>query len=302
MVAPSGEQHEISGGGYRAVVTECGAGLRLLEHEGRTVVAGFAEDAMASAGRGQLLVPWPNRIEDGRYAFEGQDLQLPLSEPSRGHASHGLVRWVSWTLKERDEASVALGYRLMAQSGYPWTLELEVRYAVADDGLTVTVAATNLSDSAAPYAQGAHPYLSVGDDPVDNWELTVPGATEITVDERKIPRSRHDVAGTPTDFRSGRLIGDAQLDNAFTDLAREPDGRAVVRLHHPNSGRSTALWMDEAHHYAQVFTGDGLPGARTAVAVEPMTAPPNAFRTGESLIVLSPGELHTASWGVTATN
>src|SRR4051794_26684883 len=122
MVAPSGEQHQIAGGGYRAVVTECGAGLRLLEHGDRHVVAGFAEEAMASAGRGQLLVPWPNRIEDGRYSFEGRDLQLPLTEPSRGHASHGLVRWASWSVRERDEDAVSLTYRLMAQTGYPWTL------------------------------------------------------------------------------------------------------------------------------------------------------------------------------------
>ena len=68
VVAPSGEQYEISGSGYRAVVTECGAALRLLEHDGRPLVDGFDESEMATGGRGQLLVPWPNRIRDGAYA------------------------------------------------------------------------------------------------------------------------------------------------------------------------------------------------------------------------------------------
>src|SRR6478672_305528 len=121
MVAPSGEQFRITAGGYAAVVTESGAALRELTYEGRPVVDGFAEDEMSYGGRGQLLMPWPNRIRDGRYRFDGQDLQLAHTEPKRHHASHGLARWVAWTLEEHAAASVSLQYRLMAQSGYPWT-------------------------------------------------------------------------------------------------------------------------------------------------------------------------------------
>ena len=143
VVAPSGEQYEISSNGYRAVVTECGAGLRLLEHAGRPLVDGYDEDAMATGGRGQLLMPWPNRIHDGQYAVGDRQLQLALSEPARHNASHGLVRWVAWTVDQHSADSVALRYRLMAQSGYPWTLDLRVEYVVSADGLTVTQSATN---------------------------------------------------------------------------------------------------------------------------------------------------------------
>ncbi len=174
MVAPSGEQYEISAGGYRAVVTECGGGLRLLEYDGRPLVEGYDETEHASAGRGQLLVPWPNRIEDGAYTFADRNLQLPISEVARFNASHGLARWAAWTLEEQTGQSVSLLYRLMAQSGYPWTVDLHVLYDVSADGLTVTVTATNLSDSPAPYALGAHPYLIAGDDGIDAWELTLP--------------------------------------------------------------------------------------------------------------------------------
>ena len=171
MTAQSGEQFEIVASDYRAVVTECGAGLRVLEHEGRAVVDGYAEDEMATGGRGQLLAPWPNRIRDGAYTFGDQDLQLGLNESDRHNAIHGLVRWAAWTAEEHTETSISLGCRLMAQSGYPWTLDLHVVFDLSADGLTVTQTATNLSDRPAPYASGAHPYLTAGEGPVDAWEL-----------------------------------------------------------------------------------------------------------------------------------
>lgn len=240
MVAPSGEQFHIAAGGYAAVVTESGGALRTLSHDGRALVDGFAEDEMSSGGRGQLLVPWPNRIRDGRYSFGGQDLQLAHTEPKRHHASHGLARWVAWTLEEHTATSVSLQYRLMAQSGYPWTLDLHVGYDLSADGLTVTQTATNLAPSAAPYASGAHPYLSAGPGPVDSWELTLPAATRSLVDEALIPVGRKDVTATPYDFRKPRLIGDVAVNHAFTDLVRD-DGVATVALRDPATGHGVAL-------------------------------------------------------------
>jgi aldose 1-epimerase len=294
MAAPSGDQHEIVGGGYRAVVTECGAGLRVLEHRGRPIVAGYAEDEQASSGRGQLLLPWPNRIQDGRYGFGGRDLQLPLSEPGRGHASHGLVRWVAWSVREHAPDTVTLGYRLMSQPGYPWTLDLTASYAVSDAGLEVTVSATNLADRPAPFAAGAHPYLLPGPDPLDAWRLDLRAATALTVDDRLIPIGSVQVTDTGGDFRGGRAIDGAHLDTAYGDLDRDPDGWAEVRL---SGGDGTvALRMDEQHKWVQVFVGP--PGRRDILAVEPMTAPPNAFATGQDLIVIEPGETVTVRWGI----
>jgi aldose 1-epimerase len=312
VVAPSGEQYEISCGGYRAVVTECGAGLRLLEHEGRSLVDGYDEDEMATGGRGQLLMPWPNRIRDGQYAVGDRQLQLPLSEPGRHNASHGLVRWVAWTVEEHGGRSVALRYRLMAQSGYPWTLDLHVVYDVSADGLTVTQSATNAAADPdgdpgagpeagpAPYAQGAHPYLAVGPGPCDGWELTLPAATRSLSDpERKLPVGREPVDGTDFDFRVSRPVRRSVIDHAFTDLARDSAGRATVELRDPASGHSVALWVDSAHPWVMVFTADdGTAAARRAVAVEPMTAQADAFRSGEDLLMLAPGETFSASWGI----
>ena len=302
MVGPTGEQFEISAGGYRAVVTEGGATLRLLEHDGRPVVDGFAEDAMPAVGRGQLLMPWPNRIRDGAYSFADRSLQLGLTEPSLGNASHGLVRWAAWTLEELSSASVSLTYRLMAQSGYPWTVDLHVLYDLSADGLTVTQTATNLSTSPAPYASGAHPYLRVGAGGVDDWELTVPASSRLVVDDQLIPVGSEPVDGTAYDFRISRPVRDTVIDHAFGDLDRDEYGAATVVVRDPATGDGVALWMDDRHGWIQVYTAEKDATPRQAIAVEPMTSPPDAFRSGTDLVVLAPagtdGDEFSGSWGI----
>lgn len=302
MLAPTGDQFQIEAGGYRAVVTESGGALRLLEHDGRPLVDGFAEDAIPTGGRGQLLMPWPNRIRDGSYSFGGTDHQLALTEPSRHNASHGLVRWAAWSVEEHTANSVSLGYRLMAQTGYPWTVDLHVLYDLSADGLTVTQTATNMSGSPAPYAQGAHPYLAAGAAPVDEWELTLPAATRLLVDDRLLPSGRADVAGTAYDFRAARPVGSTVLNDAFTDLDRDADGIATVTVRDRAGGRGVELWVDGRHRWLQVYSGDDTPTPRRSLAVEPMTAPADAFRSGDDLVTLSPagepGHELSASWGI----
>lgn len=304
MQAPSGDQFEIEGGGYRAVLTESGAALRLLSYAGRPLLDGFESDQMSSGGRGQVLMPWPNRIRDGRYRFRGRDQQLALTEPSRHNASHGLVRWAAWTVEEHTAHSVSLQYRLMAQTGYPWTIDLHVVYDLSADGLTVTQSAANMSAEPAPYASGAHPYLRVGAGPVDGWELCCPAETRLlSDDERLLPTGSEHVAGTEQDFREARPIGTTELNHAFTGLARDGRGTAETTLRDPATGQGLVLWVDERHRWLMLYTADDVPStARRSLAIEPMTAPADAFRTGEDLITLAPaGEpdaQFSASWGV----
>lgn len=301
MTAPSGEQHEIASGPYRAIITESGGALRSLTHDARALVDGFAEDEMAPGGRGQLLVPWPNRVRDGKFSFHGRELQLALTEPAHHNASHGLVRWVAWTPAERAADSVSLTYRLMAQTGWPWTYDVRVTYAVTDDGLTVTQSATNLADEPGPYAAGAHPYLAVGPGPVDGLELTLPATRRYFTDDQLVPVGDESTAGTALDFRGGRPLADTALDDCFTDLERDPGGRATTTVRDPRTGEGVSLWVDETWTCLQLFTADGVPGtARRSLAVEPMTAPPDALNSGTGLVVLEPGESYAGSWGIRA--
>ncbi|HYN75296.1 MAG TPA: aldose 1-epimerase family protein [Candidatus Limnocylindria bacterium] len=300
MTTPSGRQLELLLGDQHATVVEVGGGLRTYSVAGRPVLDGYPAEAMADGARGQVLAPWPNRIEDGRYSFDEREHQLSLSEPAAHNAIHGLVRWVSWDVVEREPHRVLLTHLLHPQPGYPFLLRLSVDYSLAAAGLTVATSATNEGDQACPYGTGAHPYLRVADTTLDTWVLRAPARQVLIADERGIPRSRRPVAGTPYDFQAGRAVGDLVVDHGFTDLARAADGRATVTVTDPASGRALELWMDASYRHLMVFTGDTLAPDRRrhGLAPEPMTCPPNAFQTGEDLIRLEPGASVTATWGL----
>jgi aldose 1-epimerase len=299
VVLPSGRQFEIALGDQRVVVVEVGGGLRSYAVGGADVLDGYEVGGACTSGRGQVLIPWPNRIEDGRYDFDGTSHSLPLDEVPNRNAIHGLVRWAAWTAVEQEPHRVVMAHVVHPQPGYPFSLSLMIEYSLSDAGLTVRTTATNAGDRDCPYGCGAHPYLTAGTDAVDTLELRVPASTMLRSDERSLPTGSAPVAGTDYDFRTRRAIGGLVLDNAFTDLERDADGMARVELSDPVSGAGRTLWMDEAYPYVMVFSGDPLPDvARRALAVEPMSCPPNAFRSGERLVRLAPGESHTATWGI----
>jgi aldose 1-epimerase len=299
VTAPSGEQIEIATGDQRAVVVEVGGGLRAYRTGDREILDGYAADEMCTSGRGQVLLPWPNRIQDGSYDFDGRRHQLPLTEPEHRNAIHGLVRWASWRTAEREPDRVAIEHMLHPHPGYPFSLALRIEYALSGEGLSVRTVATNLGAEPCPYGAGAHPYLTVGTETIDGVVLRVPALEVIHTDERGIPVDSVRVDGSEYDFRDARPIGATRLDNALTGLERGPDGLARVTLEDPRRGVSLTLWADASYRYVMVFTGDPLPDVnRRSLAVEPMTCPPNAFRTGQDLIRLEPGASHTAAWGL----
>ena len=298
-VPPTGEQVELAHGDQRAVVVTIGGGLRSYSSGGRDLLDGFAADEQPVSGRGQLLVPWPNRIEDGSYTFDGRLHQLPLTEPENANAIHGLVRAASWTIGTRAADRVVLEHVLEPQPGYPFTVEVAVAYALSDEGLSVEITARNAGSDVCPYGCGQHPYLTLGTPTVDELELQAPGRRVLLANARGLPTGTRAVAGSEYDFRAPRRIGATTLDNCFTELERASDGRAFVRLREPTSGDAVVLWMDGAFPYLMLFTGDARPDVRRrSLAVEPMTCPPNAFRTGVSLIRLEPGEVTTSAWGI----
>ncbi|MGH7686760.1 MAG: aldose 1-epimerase family protein [Candidatus Dormibacteria bacterium] len=298
---PSGDQIEIRHGEQRAVAVAVGGGLRLYEMAGRPVLDGYADDAIADGARGQLLVPWPNRVRDGAYGFQERRYQLPLSEPGQHNAIHGLARWLPWQVLRRADDRAALGLELPPQPGYPFQLQLEAEYRVGAAGLMVRQSATNIGVEPCPYGSGAHPYLRAPGDLLDDCVLTVPASATLTTDDRQIPAGLRQVAGTDLDFREPRPLGALRLDTAFTALEREAGCPAVVTL----TGRdgTVELWVGPGHDYLMIFSGDTLERERRrrALAVEPMTCAPNAFNSGDGLRVLEPGETFAAEWGITVS-
>lgn len=296
---PSGKQFQISYGKQSATIVEVGGGIRAYEADGQSVLDSYPVTAMCDGGHGTPLVPWPNRIADGQYRFEGTRHQLPLTEPDKRNAIHGLLRWRNWAARMHEPERVVMGIHLHPSPGYPFELDVTVAYELGMDGLSVSLTSTNTGSTACPYAVGHHPYLAVSSGHVDRAVLTVPAHTRLLTDpERQLPTGPEAVDGTPFDFREGRQIEDLVIDHGFTDLVRGPDGRAWVRL---SEGREPPrnLWVDPAFPVLGIYTGDTLAPARrrTSLAVEPMSAGANCFQSGEGLLTLAPGETHRATWG-----
>lgn len=298
---PSGRQYALVHDAQRATVVQVGGGLREYQVDGFPVLDGYGPDEMAHGGRGQPLMPWPNRLADGRYELNGETLQVALNEPDKHNAIHGLVRWSTWDLLASSPSLVRLGHVLWPQPGYPFTLSLELEYELSDAGLRVTMAARNAGRRPAPYGAGQHPYVRASLEAVDGSVLRLPVQRWLETDERQIPTGRElEVAGTRYDFREPRPIGAARLDTAFAGPIRDGDGLARIELRAAGGGRTVTLWMDRGFEYVMAFTGDTLPEGerRRSLAVEPMTCAPDAFHNGMGLRFLQPGQRTRASWGI----
>jgi aldose 1-epimerase len=298
--APSGEQFEIAYGQQRATVVEVGGGIREFFVGERAVLEPYPLDTLCDGAHGSPLIPWPNRLADGRYSFDAVNYQVELSEPARHNAIHGFTRWRSWRAAEHEHDRVVMTHRLHPMPGYPFALDLSIAYRLSEDGLSVRTTATNVGSKPCPYGTGQHPYLSPGAGTIDECTLRLRAATRITVDDtRMTPVGSEPVQGTPFDFRSARALHDTEVDAAFTDLERDAEGRAVVELTGSDC-RCVTLWLDESYRFIQLYTGDQLAPARrrTGLAVEPMTCASNAFQSGQGLLRLEPGESASATWGV----
>jgi aldose 1-epimerase len=297
----AGQQFVLTFGDQTATVTEVGAGLRTYTVADRDVIDGYPEDEISIIGRGHLLLPWPNRIEDGQYEFAGTVYQTPLSEPALQNALHGLTRWVNWTAVEQAPDRVLMSLILHPQPGYPFTLQLQADYRLSPAGLTLRTTATNIGTQAAPYGVGHHPYLTVGT-LIDQARLKMPALMHLEANERMIPTRRLlPTKGTAFDFLELRPIGSLRMDTAFTTLVPDSDGLIRVHLQAAGGDPAVTLWMEPIYRFLMVFTPDEIPEAsrrRRSIAIEPMTCAPNAFRSGEGLIVLQPGQSVSTNWGI----
>lgn len=293
---PTGRRFHLSGPRSSAEIAQVGAALRALTVDGVDLVPRYPDDVPTPAASGVVLVPWPNRIRDGKYTFEGVERQLAISEPALGNASHGLLRFGTYQPAEESKERLVLTADVVPQTGYPFHLRTRVTFTLLPDGLHVAHDIENIGAATAPVALGVHPYLQIGG--VDTADLVVrsTGTTTLVLDDRKLPVDEVPVDET-TDLREGRRLGDVALDNGYRGLERDAEGRARHTLTAPD-GRWIELWQDAGFEWAQVFTTDRYPGHPLAVAVEPMTAPANAFASGVGLVALPAGGKLHREWGI----
>ncbi|GAA0502518.1 galactose mutarotase [Saccharopolyspora subtropica] len=303
-VTANGRLYEIRSGRQRAVVAGVAATLLSWQVDGAEMLLTHPADEVGEGYQGKTILPWPNRIDRGRYTFGGQEYQVPINEPERDTALHGLMSFVEWHPVRHRADSVVLEYVLPPDYGYPFRLAFRIEYAVDATGVRSTLTARNIGRTAAPFGTANHTYLAAGGDRIDDIVLELPAATYYRTDDRLIPVGTEPVEGTDFDFRTPRRIGRTEMDTAFTDLTRGPDGTAVVRFARPD-GVTAELWVDATHDYLQVYTDDSPStdrDPRMGITVEPMTCAPNAFVTGDGLIVVKPGETHRGTWGYRIAN
>ncbi len=298
VLTPTGKRIALANGPARAEVGTVAAVLCSLRVGGVQLTEPLAPDAAPTFCSGTVLVPWPNRVRDARWNHRGRELRLDVTEPARGNALHGLLQFTEHEVRERSDSSVTLGAPVPPQHGWPFLLDSWVRFELRPDGLDVHHGVSNRGDEPAPYATGFHPFLRLGDTPVEELALTVPAASYFAVDDRLNPVGELAVEDTPFDLRRPRLVGDLELDTAFGGLT--PRDRVSAQLV-ARDGATLSVLQDDDWEYLQVFTTSVFPGEggpKSAIAIEPMTAPPDALNSGLGLRWLEPGELWEGSWGL----
>ena len=301
---PTGDQYDLSlvhdERRVTGTVTQVAAGIRALAVDGIALTETFGADETPPSACGITLVPWPNRVADGRWTLDGREQQLDLTEAAKGNASHGLLRYTAYQVVDREPHAVTLGATVFPQHGYPFQLDTTVRHELVADGMVVTHTITNVGRGRAPFAVGSHPFLRVGDHDPATLTVTLAAATRYEVDDRSIPVGTVPVEGAAFDLSGGPRVGDLDLDTGYRDVEPDADGIRTTRFAAPD-GSATELWQDASFEYVQVFTPRNFPRGGVeglAVAAEPMTAPANALATGEGLRWLDEGEAWSGRWGI----
>lgn len=297
---PSGRQYPIRHGHQNAIVVENGGGLRRFTVDGFPLFDGYPERVECPGKRGLPLLPWPDQLTQDDNTG-GALAAIPATEPARRHALHGFCGTTyRWAPRHVSTSEVVLGVLLCPELGYSCTVDVTISYRLDEAGLTVRTNAVNVGERTCLWGTGHHPYLTTGVRRIDPLRLQVHAQSYVTTHRWEgVATGTADVTGSLLDFSEGPLIAQHNLDLTFTDLARGRDGRAWIALTGPDQ-RKVAIWLDENYRFVGVCTAHHQPPPhfRTGLVVQPMTCPPGAFRTGQGLMRLKPGEHTSAAWGI----
>ena len=294
----------------RAIISPWGASLRrylFVDTNGQEIdiVWGYSGGSGKRGGQGDVLIPFPGRIGNGRYSFEGQTFQLECNDKEGPNAIHGFVRSMAWDIQDRDSNRVDMSVTLDAETyrprGYPFPLNITVTYELNATGLSCAFTVKNIGDRTAPVGIGFHPYFTVGTNIIDEAETQIPGTGFLEFNERLVPTGTiYPVSDTPWDYRRFRPIAQQRFNHCYVNLERDAKGVATAALRHIPSRRTITITMDSAFSAVVVYTGDAIADApRAALAIEPMTCASDAFNHPEwGLKRLFPGETFSGCWGV----
>ena len=284
--------------GSSAIISPVGASLMSLTLAGNKVIE------EVSAGRpelyaGVVMAPWSGRIADGKWIdAKGAERSLEVNEPARNNALHGLVFDKVFEVKKSTTSSVELFIEIAPTDGYPHALRLAVSYELEDGELFASFAVRNFSETNAPFSIGFHPYISASwaDGPL---QLQSTAQSVLELNENMIAMGKNSVSTAGKDLRSGKALSDVKLDDDFTDL-NFSNGIASTKLL-TQDGSGCEIWQEDIFQHTVIYTPENFPTESCsiqAIAIEPSTSAVNAFNTKQDLLVLSPGETRSGSWGI----
>lgn len=302
MTVTPGTEITLTFGDQRAVVSPWGASLRryfiVAGGKETDIVWGYSGGAEKKGGQGDVLIPFPGRVADGRYIFDGQVFQLERNDKEGPNAIHGFVRALPWAVNSsnanRAVFEIALASEQYGSKGYPFSLLIRVAYVLNEQGLSCSFDVKNVGSRIAPVGVGFHPYFTVGSTLIDEAEVRIPGAAILEFNERLAPTGKIiPVAGTEWDYRAIRPVGARRFNHCYIELDRDEEGSTTASLRHVGSGCRIDVMMDRSFSAVVVYTGDAIPGAaRRALAIEPMTCATDAFNHPEwGLQQLPPGRI-----------
>ena len=294
---PSSAVISLSTGINIAHISRVGACLDRLAIAGTELVQQFPQDTPRPYSAGVLLAPWPNRIRDGRWTQDGNAYELAITDRARHNAIHGLVTVGTFEVLHQTDSSVTLEYLIEPAAGYPFSVTVTVSYQLSDQGLECAMSLRNEGVDNAPVALGAHPYLTIGDAPIRSLTIEAPVASHLITDTQMIPVAEEAIEGSKVDISSRVSLEELELDTGFR-LGGEAPYTTTLAAH---DGKKVSLWQSKEFGWLQVFVTDEFPGPdgpSSAVAIEPMTAPANAFNSGTDLKWLEPGESWGGRWGI----
>jgi len=256
-----------------------------------------------------ILFPFPNRIRDGRFTWDGKDYQLPKNDHEHVNAIHGFVFDRPWHVVDRgaDEMSawVTGEFRGSADAanlaGY-WPADYRVRvtYRLTATRLDIKAEVNNPDSRPLPFGLGYHPYFRMPLVPNSTAaECTVQGhAREVWELHQFLPTGVRRVPEGPFDLAAPRSCEVLRLDDVYTGLEGTlvAEGlRLLGTLRQPPYGVSMRLLAAPAFRELVLYT----PGHRQAVCLEPYTCPTDAVNLQQRGLdtgwrVLQPGETWSA--------
>jgi aldose 1-epimerase len=255
-----------------------------------------------------VLVPFPSRIKNASYRFNGETHALEANDKEGPNAIHGFLRGANWQHEQLSPSTVKFAYRLKENEfkGYPFALEVELTYRLDRFGLTTEFSIHNSGSKTAPVGIGFHPYFLADASKIDEAHAKIP-ATRYLEFQNLVPTGKIlSTEGSPLDFQKSRVIGQTKFNQCFTELTRDSQGLAWAELTNPRTGFQVKVWMDESFPFLVVYSGDAIgdADARRSLAIEPMTCATDAFNHENDaewgLVKLEPGARFGGRYGIVA--